>query len=460
MRTYYSFFMLCVIVFSGGCITAYNAPDRLHYNCEQFEEGLRTSNNLEYTEFTTQLESNQEFPLDIKNKTDFTTVFQSSSSEHIRPIILRYSDSGRLTNRCDYSRVFHAIGKNTNPKTIMVFIHGWHNDSGPKKNQLYNLYDESYPQDDESMGESLERFTDLINEVRHESERDVVGVFVSWKGGVDYLNDIPGLSALKYPISYISRRDTAERIGNAASLPRMLAGISNIADKQCTNPQTNKNCENENYVVFMGHSFGARILYKSIVDDYIINTQTSHSPYAEKRQYDIINGIADLTILINPAINASDYQGIDEFRYNDAQFADNQKPLIKIFQAENDIGNGIWYKFGQTLDLNLNFLQNDFSFVSQTVGFRPEFQTHRLVKSNCNDLLSKISKANYEFCNSNIFLEKVSGDRNSDSELVNISPYLVIKVDKDILDSHAWYSRKNGYVFQKWLIQNILTGQK
>ena len=400
------FWLALIMMLPAGCLTAYRPPAENIYTCEDFEANPKVIKKMADEGVTgSLLEANLGFQYDAKRAPN--------------AIILRYAEGGQLVNRCDYSRVLRVIQNTQKSKTVVVYVHGWRNDSGQKDELLYNYRGGDYtPQ---SMGGDLKSFNEFLGRLRNEdNERPVIGIFVSWKGGTG----IPVLETL----SYTNRRNGADKIGNAGGLPRLMGAIANISKAQETmDPKCaqKKNLTDEcvvNQLIYIGHSFGARILYKAVVDDMIVNTQLEHpsDPYNSsgpaqlslcdrQERFNVISSTADLVVLLNPAFEAASYQALNEFRYADRCFSEDQQPLM---------------------DCPVQRRLSELPISNST----PELYNG--------------------YCLNGISLEYEPSASDVSTGQMRLSPFLVITADDTVLDGHGWYSGRENKNddFKAWLV--------
>jgi hypothetical protein len=341
----------------------------------------------------------------------------------IAPIVVRYSEAGNLVSRCDYSRVLHAIGGLKKEKIVLVFVHGWRNDSGPRDGIVYNYGEAPLPP--QVMGRDLATFAALATRVSQESGKPVVPVFVSWKGG-------PGLGPIDV-ISFWNRRNAADRIARTGELNRLFGAIENISDEH-------EKAGLDTQTVFIGHSFGSRILLHSLVADMITRTQLAYPPECVPGvpcTHELIKSPADLVLLFNPALEAASYRAIDEFRYSPAQFDARQEPLLLTFQSESDKAVRLYFPISQ-------FLGGGYLNQSRTtgIGFIDEFRTHRMcIKDQSGECAGQSGEADPGFPGGRYFIGKLPPPRQIDgARIAHDSPFKVVFVAEQILDGHTWFN--------------------
>lgn len=122
----------------------------------------------------------------------------------------------------------------------LVYVHGWKNNGNPAP--LGKVRD-------------VERFTSALNELGERARLaspanpvPIVGVYIGWKG-----KSLMGPSWFNW-LSYWGRRNTANRVGGQA-----LAKVLNDVIDTTTPAATDKS-----RVLFIGHSFGARVLEHTV----------------------------------------------------------------------------------------------------------------------------------------------------------------------------------------------------
>lgn len=448
--TYRSLVLVFALVSLSGCLTAYRPPDENIYSCKQYEEALA----VEIEAAGLSVPSGEDYsygPLAYQNSN-----IEYDFDDPPKAIILRYSEGGRIVNRCDYSKALNAfIAQDNMSSIVVVYVHGWRNDSGSNDEQLYNFSENSYPR--ETMGGDLETFNQMLDALRKQQSLPVIGIFVSWKGG----SGIPGFEAL----TYRNRRDGADKIGAAGGLPRLLAALSNISEHQ----EREDNVDNQ--LIYIGHSFGGRILFKAVADDLIIKTQLAH-PNGENREekFGKVDGVGDLIVLLNPAFEAASYQAIDEFRFADRLFDDDQVPKMLVFQSESDKANGMFFRFGQALTLNFNSME------TQNIGFRGAYWTNELVRTEsggCSEVVvmkeerspEHVVKRYNGFCYEGMVLKELPeikhGNGSGLTDVSDRTPFMVVRVEKEVLNGHSWHESEGAAAFEdsssfaSWLFEYI-----
>ncbi len=480
---------VALLIVLGGCATAYHLPsDRQIASCKDFESvlGKKLTKQLDGHP----LPSVQMEMADIAD--DYRVVPSDDPDAVVRPLIVRFSESGNLVNRCDYSKVLHVIRRIKEEKVILIFVHGWQNDSGSKQNLVYNFNEDRYPQ--KTLGSDLEQFSRLAGRVAVKTKRPVVPVYISWKGGT-------GLPIIRH-LTFWDRKGASDRMSRNGDFSRLLGAIENIDDAQqmkVSGKKSGAETRSYNQIVLIGHSFGSRILFSTVVKDLVVRAQRAYPveedgvckdsnremPDCEKVQgeteppptYEKIKGPADLIILFNPALDAAAYRSIDEFSFSGPRFRDDQSPLMMIFQSRSDKAVGMAFPVGQ-------FFGGQFgSLRGRGIGFWPDYWTHKMCKSGtnaCDDrkltgvdnrfpqkVVGKDSNGKNVRYEVKFFDRKaLIGPHRLPERKVQDSPFYVIQVEEDVLDGHVWFnpshrrcclvgSDDEGGAFKEWLVELV-----
>ncbi len=411
-----------------GCITSYQSPNGTIPNCSEFvESSFFKKRELKYD--ADELAAIQKIPWEVQD-------YEAEPPKS--PIIIRYSDGGELVNRCDYSAALYAARSTLNepsvPTVFVVYVHGWRIDSGPRNKLWYNFPDH-VPQDaltaQEPQGGDLESFDAFLGELREkmgtrersEQKPNVVGIFVSWKGGTK----IPVLDYL----SFWNRGAGADRLSRSGQLSRLFGALENIKKPN-------------DQIIYIGHSFGARILYSTVADRLTYDVQQAYND--EANTYDLITRNRDLVLLINPAMEAAPNKTIDEFRFANTFHAD-QAPLMMLLQSQTDWPNQSLFPLGNALALRLSKAER------QSAGFWKPFRTHALRNIEESQVASSARDEDSPWYDG-LCIQRYCLDRDDDwSGLpAKNSPFLVVDVPASLLHLHGWFQvgERNRY-FSDWL---------
>lgn len=414
----------------SGCVTAYRGYKTQIATCEGYA-------SLDFVKEELANRHLAPMPQLISQAVDRYRKPAASLNKPIKPIVVRFSEAGNLSSQCDALLAVSAMREVKENKIVLVFVHGWRNDTGWEADFLHNYDDKPIA---DVMGDDLETFANLATSVSIKSGRPVIPIFISWKGG-------PGLGPLDV-ISFWDRRDAADRIARTGELNRLFGEIENIKDDQASI----KPNAVSNHVIYIGHSFGSRILFSSIVSDVISRTQLAapEENDDEKTVHKKIKSPADMILLFNPALEAASYRAIDQFRYSKADYKNNTLPLMLVMQSESDKAVSIYFRLGQ-------FIGGAFANATRNtgLGFKSEFRTHVMCvrtpgAAECQGAPEDrnfLCPKDYEPCPQDpyIFAAKSVGKRVSGDPEPHDSPFDIVSVSEQILDGHVWSTGRGGF---------------
>jgi hypothetical protein len=268
------------------------------------------------------------------------------------PLVVEVDDFGRFWDRTAAEKTLQTIADNTlNTNTVVVvFIHGWNHNAAP---------------DDQNFADfehSLDKLRSKLNEQQYAAAREklnlkggikVMGLYVGWRG-----RSLPGF--LNY-LTFWGRKSAAERVGEG-DFREFLLKLQQVYMKRNSSDPSGKSTFMG--LVTVGHSFGGQVLFKAVSETFendLINAIERASGQPGKTLPEIISGLGDMTVLINPALEAFQYERIDRLT-KEIAFNTHQSPVLLTVSAEDDRARQIWFPLGRNLNL----------------PFRPRFQTDQV----------------------------------------------------------------------------------
>lgn len=288
---------------------------------------------------------------------------------------LEFQENGALREPGQWDAISDALSQPGGAKYVVLFVHGWRHDARP----------------DDTNVRSFRAM--LAYSARHLHERQetygkdarVIGIYIGWPGNewkwawVDKLQ-VPAF------ITFWSRKKESEYL--AAYVSDYIHRI-----KGHINPIEHSNGLNRFLII--GHSFGGNLLINALKESY-----EDAIPPVDKMTLPI-KGISDLTVLLNPASDFSNWKeiqeveykrsgyqsppGYDSFVHGDNKFFDSrQKPILMSITGTCDWGKinkgdgpldcdwaTRWaFSVGQTLALRTDFDQ------SRALGHVRAYRSH------------------------------------------------------------------------------------
>ena len=239
--------------------------------------------------------------------------------------IVEYDDEGKAWNRSQIQHVKDLVTDTLKEDDALVvtFVHGWKNNCTTCNGNLA----------------CFREVLALLSAVEHniaifsadKRPRRVIGVYVGWRGKTMRIPYADSISAF-------SRKSAADRVGGRTSeLTGFLSWLNETrvnANRKVEDPEQRRPRHKSPFdtrLVLVGHSFGADVLFGAIAGHLSAQLGASAADRAGLRAQPFGN----LTVLVNPALEASAYS---EFNDNarTGVFGVPELPLIVTVQAEND----------------------------------------------------------------------------------------------------------------------------
>lgn len=266
---------------------------------------------------------------------------------HEHDFVIQVDDYGSFWDPEIPARAFEAIAHSarTANTIVIVAVHGWHHTAAP--------------QDEFAMG-----FARALHDIRNtlqttvggnpntyrrarqlltgSGDVNIFGIYVGWRG-----RSLPG--KLDY-MTFWDRKHAAEHVGDG-DLREFLLRLNLIyrTSYQDRTPSTP-------YVglVSFGHSLGAQVLFtaisRTLENELIAATHVGHHPAASRPHLaKPLEGFGDIVILVNPAVEALQFERI---RQLSAQLAYDrrQTPLLLVLSADTDMGRHVFFPARRWVD--------------------------------------------------------------------------------------------------------------
>jgi hypothetical protein len=312
--------------------------------------------------------------------------------------VIRLTDHGELVSRCEWTDALMELRAFPDASQIVVvYVHGWKHNARPTDTDLL-------------------RFNDLLESIRvRESRlptpRRIVGIYVGWNGKQT------GVPVLK-EVTFWSRKAAADRISQSAIVTKLLGTIDNIRDQREERRRTL-----DDIVIYVGHSFGARILFTAASQLLIHRVQMAH-PGRDGGSYEPIRGAGDLVLLINPAFEASLFTTLHSVRRSREMFHPDQQPLLVSISADNDNATKIAFPLA---------IPEDYGEKGRrTLGNFAPYRTHRVQSNRPGQSAPRSSEAAWfdHFCNQSVCLTRTEGYGQ------RANPFVVASAEPSIVDGH------------------------
>ena len=192
----------------------------------------------------------------------------ADSSPYPKLSVIEFDEQGDIWTSAQLNAARRMIRQSNKKPLLIVFVHGWHNNA-------------------QANNENLQSFNHLLKQIAGREklkDREVEGVYIGWRGlAIERTWDKTGIGWLARYLSFYSRKSDTDLV---AGIPLTRALYTLASDAHGRGGR----------VIFIGHSFGGRILEQALAQAII--GQTSAYPRIK------VTLPADLTLLINPASEA------------------------------------------------------------------------------------------------------------------------------------------------------------
>jgi hypothetical protein len=335
---------------------------------------------------------------------------------------IRLTDDGLFVKRCELTDALQEI-RAPGPEFIVLYIHGWKHNADPNDPDRIH-------------------FQQLLNKLNDREglnpKRRIVGIYLAWNGNSVNTPVINNLT-------FWGRKKTADLIAQSAAVTKIVGAIEGIKKKRLLAVG-----RSEDVSMYIGHSFGARMLYSAVSQVMIHDVEFAFPDTMEGKRgiarnesvpvlkpYERVAGVGDLVVLLNPAFEASFYisfqtllrsgSGKDSAR---EIFAPQQDPLMLTLASEHDLATRVAFPIGQVISLNVSEIRRT------TLGNYAPAVTHELSKKNMNHVSQATtgeSLGNWwfdDFCSSDLCLVRKSNLPASGD------PFVVARTSSDIIADH------------------------
>ncbi len=369
--------------------------------------------------------------------------------------LLSLTSQGEWADRCQLSDLLQELQGSPESLVVVLYVHGWKH--GPES-------------------EDRERFSEFVETISIREEafaskrsgrgpkaRRVVGIYVGWPGQTVAL-------PLLEELTYWGRQKAADRISQSGIVAKIVAAVRSVRQTGFTS--SGPLPHSGDLYLFVGHSFGARILLTATAQMQIQELESNHPGTMEAltsmstqlrrgrapSPYGCIRGVATLMVLLNPAVEAFTYSPFQNVRRGDHVFNVGQQPVMLTIASENDWATRLAFPIGQTIGLNWHEKER------ATIGNFEAYATHRLtVKKICGGKSARWFdrfQSPLGVCMERLDAPAVDieGVRNPNTDArfpVHAgNPFLVARASKEVIDGHngLWRSRFTG-----WLADFTLT---
>lgn len=280
--------------------------------------------------------------------------------------VIQFNDSGMMWDPAVAERALKTIAYQSRHKNtiVLLFVHGWHHNAHPNDSNMRDfaktLAKTQAALQDSPLGEPGP-YTQSRTNLTTRSDVNVIGVYVGWRG-----RSLPGL--LDYT-TFWGRKKVAETVGKGA-LYGFLRDLNDIYRERYRARSLSANEPFMGMVTF-GHSFGGQVVFKAVSEALEEELQTNSTGP--------LLGYGDLTVLLNPALEAAQYERIHHFSHQ-RTYPATQTPLLFVLSSEGDSARKFWFPAARFASYVVGGTraQGAFGLWGKALGEYKEHHTHRI----------------------------------------------------------------------------------
>jgi hypothetical protein len=320
-----------------------------------------------------------------------------NGSQSAPDFVVQVDDFGQFWDPEAADRALRAIedAANETNTVVVLFVHGWHHNAAPGDENL-RKFARSVQEVRATLDDNPDGQPGLYRQSRQQLTEDgrlnVLGIYVGWRG-----RSLP--SFLDYA-TFWGRKAAAERVGNG-DLREFIARIQSIYTARCEARRTG-NTRTFMGFVSIGHSFGGQALFRAVagrIEQELIEqtakARRGHSGQTTEKAY--VEGLGDLVILVNPALEALQFERIHTLD-RQLDYASAQVPRLLVVSSKGDQARQRLFPIGRWVDTLLRppFRGEQRALWTEALGEYGPQRTHNLkLAENYSILLPGFDPAVY-----------------------------------------------------------------
>lgn len=297
---------------------------------------------------------------------------------------VEFDEYGNLMNPRAFEAQLAHIRALKGPVLLVTYLHGWRHSAAP---------------DDGDVREFKLAMRNIA--AMDGCKRQVVGLYMGWRGQVFARNSPLDL------ISFWDRKQTAHNVGSGA-VTEVLLRLDKERVRRNNGSQLQATEDTQSRLVFIGHSFGAAVLYTALAPILIerFTQSDSFDPAGDlsttgcsRNPRQPLKTVGDLVVLVNPAFEAMRLATLYKLSAG-CHYPDGQQPAIAIVTGTTDNATNGAFHFARSIRARMQKYSNDvpegYQANATAVGHYEPYQTHRL--SSPNYSAGAASKQSFEGC--------------------------------------------------------------
>lgn len=363
-----------------------------------------------------------------------------NSDENYLIGFVEFDDQGQYHDRNQSKKLLDTLYADAykNNLLIVVFVHGWQHNAEQNNDYIVNFR------------QTLKQLSQLESnaaKLEGRNQRDVAGIFVGWRGKS---LSIPFVNAL----TFWDRKATAHKVGNGAVV-ELLIRLEELRDIKWIVDESKH--QSMTRLVIIGHSFGGAIVYTALSQIFKERFIQTKGPVGVTSD---VRGFGDLTVLVNPALEAMRFSSLSDMANDRGFYSADQVPVLAVLTSESDLATKYAFpggRFFSTLFENhrevtrLNKATKQEQIISQSsanrtaIGHFQNYRTHRLMPKERSANEGEMDEIKVYQAVQNQWQADQPGSQIDftgsvlvhENNSVARNPYLIVKVDEDIIPNHS-----------------------
>ncbi|GAB4265821.1 MAG: hypothetical protein Kow0092_18400 [Deferrisomatales bacterium] len=241
---------------------------------------------------------------------------------------IEFDDQGQLFDRRQMRAVIDGVYDELAPDgqdlLVVVFVHGWKHSAAPGDDNI------------RTFRATLARLSALESEVSRltgDRPRKVVGVYLGWRGASITL-------PLLKELTFWDRKNTAHKVGQGG-VTEVLARLelAKLTKDAVAGPGGSRT-----RLVVVGHSFGGAVVYSAlgqIPEGRFVRTVGPPGRVGDAE------GFGNLVVLINPAFEALRFAPLSDMSTERGTYFDTQLPVLAVLTSEADDATRVAFPLGR-----------------------------------------------------------------------------------------------------------------
>lgn len=354
---------------------------------------------------------------------------------------IEFDDQGQLHQRAQMKSVIDHLTTQTatGDTLIVVFAHGWQHSAAPGDSNI------------KTFRKSLKRLSALESAISSSnpdvSARNVFGIYLGWRGASV---TAPGIKQL----SFWNRKSKAHKVGHGG-VTEVLARLEQIKETRDVMFEG----ESRTRLAIIGHSFGGAMIFSALSQ---LLMERSIDTYGPTGQISDIRGFGNLVVLINPAFEAERFSALSNAASERRTYFSSQLPVLAVLTSENDKATKYAFPVGRwfsTMFEKTRTIERTNPVTQQTekikqqeanrkaLGHFKPYRTHYLdstygdatdkeptLKEDIQQF-AKVSKS-WELDKSGSSIDFEGSILKRTDQSAGRNPYLIINVNKDLIENH------------------------